>query len=297
MSSTSGWLGMRGTGDWDNDERPTNYRQGILRMSPNGMTSLTGITSMGKSERTDDPQFNWYSKDLATQGGTAAAYSDFALSSAHTTASTAAAGDMVYLKVAEAVANEFRPGHAALVVDSDNQEYDAFGKVTDIVAPNLFHHANITDAHRLFPDAVLWGIPGFQQKRPDIPWQQTLTPESWLYSDQLELFPIDGMPKFNEVVMLHKESRTLVTTDLCFNHIHGRGLGYAIAFRIFGTYRRFAVSRLFMGFVKDRPAMIRSVRNLMGKDFENVIMAHGENVGGDGKERLSTALRERGINL
>ena len=132
MSSTSGWLGMRGTGDWDNDERPTNYRQGILRMSPNGMTSLTGITSMGKSERTDDPQFNWYSKDLATQGGTAAAYSDFALSSAHTTASTAAAGDMVYLKVAEAVANEFRPGHTALVVDSDNQEYDAFGKVTAV---------------------------------------------------------------------------------------------------------------------------------------------------------------------
>ena len=39
------FLGMRGTGDWATDERPKNYRQGILYLYPNGSAPLTGLLS------------------------------------------------------------------------------------------------------------------------------------------------------------------------------------------------------------------------------------------------------------
>ena len=32
------FLGMRGTGDWVDDQRPMNWRENILYLYPNGMT-------------------------------------------------------------------------------------------------------------------------------------------------------------------------------------------------------------------------------------------------------------------
>ncbi len=56
--SDVGFLGMRGTGDWQTDQRPKNWREGILRLYPNGMAPLTAIMSMLGSEKTDDAEFN-----------------------------------------------------------------------------------------------------------------------------------------------------------------------------------------------------------------------------------------------
>ena len=53
----SGFLGMRGTGDWATDQRPKNWRETILFLYPNGKMPLTAIMSKMKSEKTDDPQY------------------------------------------------------------------------------------------------------------------------------------------------------------------------------------------------------------------------------------------------
>jgi len=50
------FLGMRGTGDWVDGQRPKNWREQILYLYPNGMAPLTAILSMLNSEKTDDPQ-------------------------------------------------------------------------------------------------------------------------------------------------------------------------------------------------------------------------------------------------
>jgi hypothetical protein len=56
--------GLRGTGDWGADERPKNFRESILWMSPNGDTPLLGLTSKvkGKSMVTDDEEFFWWNE-------------------------------------------------------------------------------------------------------------------------------------------------------------------------------------------------------------------------------------------
>jgi hypothetical protein len=52
------FLGMRGTGDWVTDERPKNFREGILYLWPNGQAPLTAMLGRLKSEKVDDPEFN-----------------------------------------------------------------------------------------------------------------------------------------------------------------------------------------------------------------------------------------------
>jgi Family of unknown function (DUF5309) len=68
-------LGLRGTGDWGPQERPTNFRETILWRQPNGMAPLTALMSQMGSESTNDPQFSWWEEELDTiRVTTSAAY-------------------------------------------------------------------------------------------------------------------------------------------------------------------------------------------------------------------------------
>jgi len=124
----NGFLGMRGTGNWGTDERPTNFREGILYLYPNGEMPLTGIMSKMGSEKVDDPQFSWWTKGLPEQAGTVAdVYTDAALSTAYTTGG--AVGDVLYAKVAAAVESEIRIGHMVMLRNTANYLDDTRAKV------------------------------------------------------------------------------------------------------------------------------------------------------------------------
>lgn len=126
----AGFFGMRGTGSWATDQRPKNWREMILFLYPNGDAPLTALLSMMKEERVNDPEFYWWTKSLPTQGGTVSnVYTDI-LSTAYTTGG--AAGDTLYVKVAVAVANEFRAGHQVLLRNSSNYADDCNAKVTAV---------------------------------------------------------------------------------------------------------------------------------------------------------------------
>lgn len=54
--------GLRGTGDFATDERPKSWREGILRMFPNGNVPLVALTNKMKKRAVDDAEFNWWEK-------------------------------------------------------------------------------------------------------------------------------------------------------------------------------------------------------------------------------------------
>lgn len=60
-------IGLRDTSNFVTDQRPKNWREGILLLDPNGMSPLTALTSLMKSGNTDDPEYNWWEKELADQ--------------------------------------------------------------------------------------------------------------------------------------------------------------------------------------------------------------------------------------
>jgi len=129
------FLGMRGTGDWTTvaDNRPMNWRNNIFRLYPNGSMPLTGITSMMRTESTDDPQFHWWEDVLPTQAGAITGlYTDSIMSAAY--ASGGVAGTVLYVKCAEATALQIRAGHVVVLRDSDDYNVDVMAKVLDSVA-------------------------------------------------------------------------------------------------------------------------------------------------------------------
>ena len=57
-------LGLRGTGEFTTDFRPTNYRELFTLLEPNGAAPLQALLSMTSGESTDDPKFNHFRDEL-----------------------------------------------------------------------------------------------------------------------------------------------------------------------------------------------------------------------------------------
>lgn len=124
----AGFLGMRGTGDWATDQRPKNWREGILFLYPNGMAPLTAIMSKLKSEAVDDPNFYWWTKTLPTQrAAITGVYTDASLTTPYV--SGGVAGTILYVKMTEDDVKQFRVGHQVLLRDASDYTVDVNAKV------------------------------------------------------------------------------------------------------------------------------------------------------------------------
>src|SRR3990172_116890 len=58
------FAGFRGAGGGGTDERPKNFREGILWANPNGSAPLYALMGKAKSEKVDDPEFSWWEEKL-----------------------------------------------------------------------------------------------------------------------------------------------------------------------------------------------------------------------------------------
>lgn len=171
------------------------------------------------------------------------------------------------------------------------------GEITDIVATSLLHSAGCKRAKEAFPKARLWGPQGIREKRDRLTWDGILGVDTWPFEPDLACVPIDGMPKIREHVFLDRASSTLIVADLAFNLLDAKGFGAWLFFSLFGTYRRFAVSRFFLQRVDDRAAFQRSLEALFRHDFDRIAPSHGEVLQSGAKEKLRAALAERGFSV
>lgn len=85
--------GLRGTGDFGADERPKDFREGILRMRPNGNAPIFALTSKAKTRSVTDPEFFWWAETdnnvrLQVNGALAAGDTTVVVDSADPTSTT-----------------------------------------------------------------------------------------------------------------------------------------------------------------------------------------------------------------
>jgi len=57
-------IGVRGTGEFSTDFRPTNYRELFTMLEPNGDAPLNALMAMTNSQSTDDPKYNNFRDEL-----------------------------------------------------------------------------------------------------------------------------------------------------------------------------------------------------------------------------------------
>ncbi|HEX6824735.1 MAG TPA: DUF5309 family protein [Nitrospiraceae bacterium] len=58
------FAGLRGTGDWGQDERPKSFREAILWANPNGSAPLFALMGKAKSQKVTDPEHSWWDEKL-----------------------------------------------------------------------------------------------------------------------------------------------------------------------------------------------------------------------------------------
>ena len=171
-------------------------------------------------------------------------------------------------------------------------ELDALGPVGFIVVPEA-HGAFADDAARAYPAARLLAAPDPPRKRRKIAFHGSLAdapPAAW--AGQVESLQVRGF-RLHEVVLLHRPSRTLVLTDLCFNVQRSRHRAARVFFRANGMWRRFGPSRLIRALaVSDRATFRASLEQVLQWDFDRIVPGHGDVVEHGGRAALRAAWLE-----
>jgi hypothetical protein len=180
--------------------------------------------------------------------------------------------------------------HSPIAIDAAlADQLAALGEVRDILAPNRFHRRFAAAAKKRYPGAKLWAAPGLAQKKPEIPFDATLSEEIGWGAELQSVF-LAGAPAWSEHVYFHLPSRTLICTDLVFNIRDESSALTRFFYRLFGMWKRFGPNRLWRWLAKDRAALAASIERMLAWDIRRVVMAHGDPMELDGPAPLRVAL-------
>jgi hypothetical protein len=175
--------------------------------------------------------------------------------------------------------------------DSLAKAINELGDVAYIVAPNRMHHLFLGKCAERYPEARTFGPPGLAEKVPALRVDEVLKdapPSDW--ADHFEQLVVQGAPKMSEVVFLHKDTRTLVVSDLFFNIVRPANLRTKFVLTLMGTRGKLAKSRGWSLMTEDKAAFDTSVRKVLDWDFDNLVMAHGDVVAGDARAKARTVM-------
>ena len=162
------------------------------------------------------------------------------------------------------------------------------GHVRALVAPNLMHHLFFARWASAFPEAACLGPSGVAAKVPGVRIRAIDAEWADLVRDSLDVCPLGGMPRLDEVALLHRPSRSLVLTDLCFN-IRRAPLVTRLMMQLNQGFGRFGCTRLGRSLIQDSAALRRSLDVVLGWDFDRVIVGHGDVVESGGHDVLTDA--------
>lgn len=183
--------------------------------------------------------------------------------------------------------------HSPLALDDEAaKEIGELGDVRAIIAPSCVHWMFVAGAKKRFPKAKVFGAPGLEKKMKGVAFDPL--PEEGILGaslgDDLVVKRVQGAPYMTEHAFLHTPSNSLIVSDLMFNVHACRGFMMKLFFKAVGVWDKTAQSRFWRFLVRDRAAAARSASEILAWDFERVVVAHGDVVTCDARERARQAL-------
>jgi hypothetical protein len=111
------------------------------------------------------------------------------------------------------------------------------------------------------------------------------------WGNEISVLKLEGIPKLQEHVVLHRPSRTLIVADLVFNlgPTASRWENF-VRHRLMGIHRFPAMSRFFRMTIREPLAFETSIDTLLSWDFDRLVVAHGEVIATGAKRALAEAL-------
>jgi len=174
-----------------------------------------------------------------------------------------------------------------------NDSIDSIGKPRFIIAPNTMHHLFLKQFYDQYSDTELYIVPGLRKKCPALSHAKDFldgTDYPWI--NEIKQHNVKGIPKLEEVVFFHPQSKTLILTDLAFYITSERPLFTRLFFRLNGVYNKFGPSRIFKHFIlKNKSEFKKSLDYILAWDFERIIISHGRLIEKNGKDMFAKAFR------
>lgn len=171
------------------------------------------------------------------------------------------------------------------------------GVVSDIVAPNSYHHLYCNEFKHRFPRAMLWGSSFLMKKCPHLlidnllcseepsPWDGVL----FCRLSGLSTLGPSGPSPLEEFAFCHLPSQTLILTDSAFNFDQSFPWLTQFTTRIAGGFNRLEPTILERLASSDKASVRASIQQVLSWDFDRVIVAHGTVVEFGGKSMLARA--------
>lgn len=151
------------------------------------------------------------------------------------------------------------------------------GPVKYLIAPNKIHSMGIKPWQEHWPEAQTWVSPRFNERHPDIPATRALSgapPAPW--SGVIDQHVFAGNSLLDEVVFLHKPSRTLIVTDLIQKHVADEPWYWRLLKRAAGIRgEKGGTARDIRACFRDREAARASRDHILGWDFDTLLLSHG----------------------
>lgn len=160
------------------------------------------------------------------------------------------------------------------------------GHLRWVVAPNLLHHLYV--GPWIEAGAEAWCAPGLEKKRSDLAFAGVIDEVAEPFGPDVLAVPLRSIALTNEVVLLHRPSRTLVVTDLLYHFQPDDPWSTRAVMRGLGGYPGVKTSLLEKIAMK-RDVARAEIDRLLDLDFDRLIMAHGAVVESGGKQALADA--------
>ena len=146
-----------------------------------------------------------------------------------------------------------------------------------VVSPNAMHYAHIKSFLAAYPTAQYFGPKEVCKKVPNLADKvKPLEELAKILNNDLEMIPIEGNKFLSETVFFHKETSSLITTDLCFNMQGKMNFLSSCLLKMVGAYARIGQSMLVKLSTQDKGKYLESVSKLKELPIARVIVGHGD---------------------
>ncbi|TVR45530.1 MAG: hypothetical protein EA425_18045 [Puniceicoccaceae bacterium] len=169
----------------------------------------------------------------------------------------------------------------------------ALGRPLALVEGTLLHDTFAAAGRAAFPDLPSHAPEG----RGGEAWLRGARPLAELEEltgGAVRVHAVAGIPAAREHVIIHPATGTAVVCDLIFNLQPPQPFWTMLAFKYLNRcYGRPGMTRLFKSLIKDRPAFVQSLEQLLAEyDFDRLIPAHGQVVETGAKALLQQELAD-----
>jgi hypothetical protein len=178
------------------------------------------------------------------------------------------------------------------------EELRALGPVRWLVVPNCWHHLGAPAAAARFPDAKLVGPASALRRNPAIKLDLDLHDGQFgKLVPEFEALPLAGVPFWDETVLYHRPTQTLLGADIVCSASANDHFTWRLGARLTGCYEQVRVPPDARKKLDDKAATARSLRAMLQRPAERLIIGHGDIIAEGCHDHLAHAWRLEGVEL